>query len=217
MRKKRSTALDTYRAGPVPAPAYVPTAQEKASIERARGRRAQLAPAIRFKLKAADGGIPEISPDHPEPAVAHAVMLDAIGSGDFDFLEGLILQLVNVGSKGQKIDEKELNFLFSIVKGVGPRDQLESLLSAQMAAVHNAVMTFARRLAHVDTIPQQDSALRGFNALSRTFAAQMDTLKRYRAGPHQTLTVEQVTVNDGGQAIVGNIAVNPAKANENGG
>jgi len=27
-----------------------------------------------------------------------------------------------------------------------------------MAAVHNATMTFARRLAHVDIIPQQDSA-----------------------------------------------------------
>jgi hypothetical protein len=31
------------------------------------------------------------------------------------------------------------------------------MLAAQMAAVHNATMTFARRLAHVETIPQ-DSA-----------------------------------------------------------
>jgi len=39
-----------------------------------------------------------------------------------------------------------------------PRDQIEAMLAAQMAAVHNATMTFARRLAHVDIIPQQDSA-----------------------------------------------------------
>jgi hypothetical protein len=40
--------------------------------------------------------------------------------------------------------------------------QLEALLAAQMAAVHTATMTLARRLAHVENIPQQDSAERAF-------------------------------------------------------
>jgi len=39
-----------------------------------------------------------------------------------------------------------------------------------MAAVHQAILTFARRLAHVETIDQQDSAERAFNKLARTFA-----------------------------------------------
>ena len=39
------------------------------------------------------------------------------------------------------------------------------MLAAQMAAVHLATMTFARRLAHVDNIPQQDSASNAFNKL----------------------------------------------------
>jgi hypothetical protein len=30
-----------------------------------------------------------------------------------------------------------------------------AMLAAQMAAVHNATMIFARRLAHVENIPQQ--------------------------------------------------------------
>ena len=47
------------------------------------------------------------------------------------------------------------------------------MLAAQMAAVHMASMTFARRLAHVETIQQQDSASNAFNKLTRTFAAQM--------------------------------------------
>jgi len=42
------------------------------------------------------------------------------------------------------------------------------MLAAQMAAVHVATMTFARRLAHVDNIQQQDSAERAFNKLART-------------------------------------------------
>jgi hypothetical protein len=96
--------------------------------------------------------------------------------------------------------------MLSMVKGIEPRDQLEAMLAAQMAAVHNATMTFARRLNHVDNIPQQDSAERAFNKLARTFAAQMEALKRYRTGGQQKVTVEHVTVNQGGQAIVGSVS-----------
>ena len=95
--------------------------------------------------------------------------------------------------------------MLAIVKGIEPRDQVEAMLAAQMAAVHNATMTFARRLNHVDTIPQQDSAERTFNRLCRTFAAQVEALKRYRSRGEQIVRVERVTVNEGGQAIVGNV------------
>src|ERR1700693_1388787 len=77
--------------------------------------------------------------------------------------------------------EKSTNFMLAVVKGIEPRDQVEAMLAAQMAAVHNATMTFARRLAHVDNIPQQDSAERAFNKLARTFAVQVEALKRYRS------------------------------------
>jgi hypothetical protein len=63
----------------------------------------------------------------------------------------------------------------------------------------------ARRLNHVDTITQQDAAERALNKLARTYTTQMEALKRYRTGGQQKVTVEHVTVNDGGQAIVGHV------------
>ncbi len=99
----------------------------------------------------------------------------------------------------------------SVIKGIEPKDQLEIMLAAQMAAVHMATMTFARRLAHVDQIVQQDSAERAFNKLARTFAAQMEALKRYRTGGEQRVTVQHVSVSDGGQAIVGNVTQSSSK------
>jgi len=63
------------------------------------------------------------------------------------------------------------------------------MLASQMAAVHMATMTFARRLNHVDNIPQQDSAERAFNKLARTFTTQVEALKRYRTGGEQRVTV----------------------------
>jgi len=74
-----------------------------------------------------------------------------------------------------------------------------------MAAVHVAVLTFARRLGSVDTIQQQDSAEKALNKLARTFTTQVEALKRYRTGGKQKVTVEHVHVHEGGQAIVGNI------------
>jgi hypothetical protein len=65
----------------------------------------------------------------------------------------------------------------------------------------SSTMTFARRLAHVDNIPQQDSAERAFNKLARIFAAQVEALKRYRTGtnrPSGTCHGER-----GGQAMSG--------------
>jgi hypothetical protein len=67
-------------------------------------------------------------------------------------------------------------------------------------------MTFARRLAHVENIPQQDSAERAFNKLTRTFAAQMAALKEYRSKGEQRVIVQHVNVSDGGRAIVGNVS-----------
>ena len=75
-----------------------------------------------------------------------------------------------------------------------------------MAAIHNATIVAVARLTRVETIPQQDSAERALNKLARTFASQVEALKRYRSRGDQTVRVEHVTVNEGGQAIVGNVA-----------
>jgi hypothetical protein len=104
--------------------------------------------------------------------------------------------------------------MLAMIKGVEPRDQIETMLAAQMAAVHNATMTFARRLAHVENIPQQDAAERAFNKLARTFAAQVSALKEYRSKGEQKMTVQHVNISDGGQAIIG--AINSPDRGANG-
>ena len=49
------------------------------------------------------------------------------------------------------------------------------------------------------TTSRNSSAERAFNKLARTFATQVEALKRYRTGGEQTVRVEHVTVNEGGQ------------------
>jgi len=132
-----------------------------------------------------------------------AVLMKSLATADLDFFNGLLGQLISATSS--KDGDGGVNFMLSVVKGIEPRDQVETMLAAQMAAVHASMMTFARRLAHVENIPQQDSAERAFNKLARTFALQMEALKRYRTGGEQKVTVQHVNVSEGGQAIVGNV------------
>jgi hypothetical protein len=192
------------KAVKLPAKAYEPTPQEREVVDayRARVRGKAAVPAITVG-EGKDLGTLDF--DHPDKAVAACLLSKAVGADDLDFLGGILIQLANVASKGQTVDATAVNFMISMVKGVEPRDQIEAMLAAQMAAVHSATMTFARRLNHVDNIPQQDSAERAFNKLARTFTAQVEALKRYRSAGEQTVRVEHVTVNEGGQAIVGNV------------
>lgn len=127
-----------------------------------------------------------------------SVLHKACGTTDDRFFSGLLEQLV-------RRDPDNFDFMLSVINGLEPRDQTEAMLAAQMASVHMATMTCARRLAHVESIPQQDSAERAFNKLARTFTTQMEALNRYRGKGQQKMTVEHVHVHDGGQAIVGNV------------
>ena len=124
-------------------------------------------------------------------------------AGGRGVFHGLVRQLAALGSQGRRADEEAANFALGFVHAMKPRDAAELALLAQMAATHQAAMMLARRLNHVETIPQQDAAERAFNKLLRSYAAQMETLKRYRSKGQQVVRVERVTVESGAQAVVG--------------
>jgi hypothetical protein len=132
-----------------------------------------------------------------------SALMPRFGTNDPDFFLGLLHQVSNAGTKGREPDEAGIKFQLAFIKSVEPRDEIEGALIAQMAATHAAVMRFANRLAHAESLHEQDGAERAFTKLTRTFAAQVEALQRYRSRGEQQVFVQQVSVNDGGQAIVG--------------
>jgi hypothetical protein len=194
---------NTPRSVAVPT-SYEPKPHEQKVLEAARQRWRARPPSPRLKLEQ-KGKTQQLAVDHPHPDIGASLLMEALGTASVDFLNPFLSQLANTVSKGQEPDADGLNFMLSVINGIGPRDEIEAMLAAQMAAVHMATMTFARRLNHVENIPQQDSAERAFTKLARTFTTQMEALKRYRTGGQQKVTVEHVTVQAGGQAIVGSV------------
>ena len=91
------------------------------------------------------------------------------------------------------------------MNGIGPGDVIADLLSAQLVSAHHAAMDCYKRAAGGE-LPLEvwREALNQANRLSRTSAALIEALNRHRGkSGQQTVRVEHVTVNDGGQAIVG--------------
>ena len=99
----------------------------------------------------------------------------------------------------------ERQFMLSIIRDMAPRDPVERMLAVQMAATHVATIRAGRWLANTENIPQVQAHYTGFNKLARTFAAQVEALRKHRTGGEQRVTVQHVNVSDGGQAIVGNL------------
>jgi len=196
--KKKPAPTPKPEHPPVPAKALAPHVRQ--AVDRALEHDATAPPGI--SIKKGDNGF-VIDTDRPGAPNGMVHLMDAIGTHDLPFFTGYLTQVVNATTQGKAPDATSVNAALGFIRGLKPRDELEAAMAAQMVATHNAVMTFARRLNHTETIQQQDSAINGYNKLARTFAAQMEALKRYRSTGEQKVTVQHVTVSDGGQAIVG--------------
>jgi hypothetical protein len=146
-----------------------------------------------------------ISIDHPDRDAGERLLADALGAVDRDAMQGLLQQLVKASVIGQKPDADNLAFMISMMKSIAPRDSVEAMLAAQMVAVHVTAMRCAFRLAAAGSLPQQDSAVRAFGRLARTFPAQLEALSRYRSNGDRAITVQGVPVQDGARAIAGGV------------
>jgi hypothetical protein len=80
--------------------------------------------------------------------------------------------------------------------GIGPRDELEGMLAAQLLASHNAAMECYRRaMIGEQTFEGRRENLSQANKLSRTYAVLLDALNRHRGKGQQKVTVEHVHVH----------------------
>ena len=107
------------------------------------------------------------------------VGLGAFGSGGLDFVE----------------------LVPAIAVEMEPKDAVEAMLISQMSATDYAISSMSARFFASDSPELRETYERSLTRLNRTFLAQVDALKKYRAKAQQTVRVERVEVNEGGQAV----------------
>ncbi len=123
---------------------------------------------------------------------------------DRDFISRLVGQLFRASARGDdKYEDDALFFPLAVIKDKKPRDTLDAMHLAQMSAVHMALMKIAGQHARAETLYELEYAGRMLNQLARTYSVQLEAFNRYHGGTDQKVT--NVSVAEGGQAIVGNV------------
>jgi hypothetical protein len=98
-----------------------------------------------------------------------------------------------------------MNTASDLTTSTTPAATDQTRAAAAPASVHVMAMRCAHHLARADDLAQHDSAARALGRLARTFPAQIEALNRYRSRGEPAITVQNVSVGDGGKAIVGNV------------
>ena len=157
-----------------------------------------------------DGDKEVVSPDATDRTAWRAELAEALASENVDFCAGIISRIAKATYAGNQSDEVAMNFVLSVVADGKPRDGLESMTLTQIGIFHLVVMDAARQYFHATTTSERHIAQNDLNKAARTFSTLILALKNQRTGATPTVTVQQnVSVSDGGQAIVGNVTQAP--------
>lgn len=118
---------------------------------------------------------------------------------------GLLLTQAANSSSIPKTDDK-YNAVMPLLLDIASQDALEGMLAVQMVATHNLAMEMVKRaLVAGQTVEGVNNNVNRSTKLMNTFKGQVETLQKYRNKGLQTIQVQHVTVNDGGQAVVSNV------------
>ena len=131
-----------------------------------------------------------------------------LGGSDSDHFNQLLadqtLQALWIANSDEVQRDRQYLAATAAMIGAKPENELEGMLIAQMVACHSATMECYRRgMLAEQSFEGRQFNLSAANKLSRTYAMLLDALNRHRGKGQQVVRVEHVTVQAGGQAIVG--------------
>ncbi len=164
-------------------------------------------PPVRVKIYRADGKIAPVHPPDGEAKLWWQRLNKALGTTSSDFVNASLFQIQSASrSPWGGVSELAMNAALAMIEAAAPKDEIEAALAVQMACTHTAAMAVLARM-DVAFATEQRVATFGSAAarLLRAYAMQVEVLRRLRNGGQQFVRVEHVHVNDGGQAIIGNV------------
>jgi hypothetical protein len=187
------------------------TDEEKASI--AKYHELAKSKPVKFKEVKGESGKISIDFEYPDGQLRKVKLSEAFGTADSD-LQGHFLEQMAEVFKGTVSSEGQdntaivtaTNRAMAILNGIQPQNEIEAMLVVQMIGVHNMAMaTLGRAMLKNQTFAGRQANADQATKMLRTFAVQIEALKKYRTGGQQKMIVEHVNVNEGGQAIVGTV------------
>ncbi len=174
----------------------------------AAGKPGQDAPRpVRVKLRRVNASQAKNYPPDGETKVWWQRLKKALGTSSSDFVNASLRQLhLAAQLPFGGISEIAVNAALAMIEAAAPKDEIEGALAVQMACTHSAVMAVLARLGGGGGSERRVVALGSTAArLLRAYSTQVEVFRRLRHGGNQYVRVEHVHVNEGGQAVIGNV------------
>jgi hypothetical protein len=168
---------------------------------------AQRGPPVRVKLQRISAVLSNVYPPDGQGKIWWARLKKALGTRSSDFVNASLLQLQGAAQLPcGGISETAMNAALAMIEGVAPQNEIDGAVAIQMACAHAAAVTVLTRLGGGGGTERRVVALASAAArLMRAFAGHVETLRRLRHGGDQYVRVEHVHINEGGQAVIGNV------------
>ena len=113
-----------------------------------------------------------------------------------------------LGPEDSALVVKDINDHLALMAELKPQDLFEGMLITQMTMVHKQAL-HNLSISNLDSnrgmTDIQDALINRYIKLMRLYTQQLEALDKHRRKGKQKMIVEHVTVNAGGQAVVGNI------------
>ncbi|HUT53072.1 MAG TPA: hypothetical protein VM658_06750 [bacterium] len=217
MKKKDSRKkAGTVKQEPTKLAVPTYTDDEKAIISKSTERRKNPPPQYTTEGEK-DGKLQNIAISPEKPQLDYAKFILAFGTVHDPTHTLFLNQATNSFPAPIKLIDR-VNITAALMYGIAPNNEVEAMLGLQMVATHNLAMELLGRAMRSQNRDATCDDINMATKLLRTYTAQMEGLNRNRGkSPSQKVTVEHVHVNEGGQAIVGNVERAPAGRGEEGG
>jgi len=100
--------------------------------------------------------------------------------------------------------DKQYSATIAALIGIGPKDELEGMMAAQLIAAHNAAMECYRRaMIGEQTFEGRHENLAQANRLSRSFATLLEALNRHRGSAAEDSAWREILEYFSGAAQIG--------------
>jgi len=159
------------------------TPRERAALERLEAAD----PIVRFFVSDDDG---KAMVGHPIKAAGFALFMQAVGTTNDDFANGLIKQMRSVTDRAGHLDLDKLHYQLAIITSKKPRDEVEAVLMAKFAALNSATMKAVERYMNIEhmvwknhesRVQSEHMSVSDISKLARTTVMLLEGFTRYRA------------------------------------
>lgn len=148
--------------------------------------------------------------DRDKQCLMNAALCEATGAKNYSFAQHLFL---NCTSATGMIDRnkpnevvKNTNAILDALYAMKPQDEIEGMLISKLISLHFQSMNYLGSSSGKDLSSQvRDMHINRSTKLSRLYNETLEALMRYRRKGMQQVVVQHVNVENGGQAIVGNV------------